>query len=653
MSEEQGKYTGIANPRSMFVEGPFGAGKTSFAIETLFAWLEGGIAPEKILVLVPQRTLSRRYLLALRDSRRGPPGDVEIRTPGGLAKDVSGLYWPMVAAEAGFKQPQRPPRFLTIETSQYAMARFVDEAVQMGKFDAINVSPQQIARQIIDNMGKAALMGIDYRLVPDLLSAAWGKERKDWRTRLIVEHVEEESPLTHDLIAAWLPRLEGALLTYEWDSGYRVFLGAAPEDGHRLRERCEGILVLDRSRVMSPGMEALQREVAYSLRRAPDPAGDGSQPAFRFQFNSYYPEMIGWVADTIQHLVEDEGVAPREIAVLAPFLSDALRFSLGQALDARGIPHLSHRPSRALRDEPAARALLALAALAHPHWFQANPAQRMPPQSDVAHALEQAIAGLDPVRARLLAKVVYRPGGEDVLTAWDRIQPEMQARITYLVGERYMRLRSWLLDYRAGEVAALDHVFRRLFDEVLARPGFGFHDDPEAGRVTAELVESAQKFRQALSTDARPDLNEVGRRYLSIVEQGLLAALYVASWRDELADAVFMAPAYTFLLRNRAVDVQFWLDVGSLGWWELLDQPLTHPYVLSRAWPQGQMWADSDEYERQQDMLYRIMSGLVRRCRREVYLGISDLGEQGYEQRGPMLRIFQQILRRHPHEEQV
>src|SRR5574341_564278 len=89
MSEEQGKYTGIANPRSMFVEGPFGAGKTSFAIETLFAWLEGGIAPEKILVLVPQRTLSRRYLLALRDSRRGPPGDVEIRTPGGLAKDVS------------------------------------------------------------------------------------------------------------------------------------------------------------------------------------------------------------------------------------------------------------------------------------------------------------------------------------------------------------------------------------------------------------------------------------------------------------------------------------------------------------------------------------------------------------------------------------
>jgi hypothetical protein len=94
--------------------------------------------------------------------------------------------------------------------------------------------------------------------------------------------------------------------------------------------------------------------------------------------------------------------------------------------------------------------------------------------------------------------------------------------------------------------------------------------------------------------------------------------------------------------------VQFWLDVGATGWWERLDQPLTHPYVLSRSWTQGDVWSDGDEFERQQDMLYRIMSGLIRRCRRQVYLGISDLGEQGYEQRGPMLRLFQQILRRHP-----
>ncbi len=53
-----------------------------------------------------------------------------------------------------------------------------------------------------------------------------------------------------------------------------------------------------------------------------------------------------------------------------------------------------------------------------------------------------------------------------------------------------------------------------------------------------------------------------------------------------------LAPAYTFLMSNRPVDYQFWLDVGSRGWFERLYQPLTHPYVLSREWPAGQSWTD-------------------------------------------------------------
>lgn len=694
-------YAGIPNPRSMFVEGPFGSGKTTFATETLSAWLEAGIPPENILVLIPQRTLARHYLPALPGVPRGVSSWIETRTLGGLAKEAIELYWPLVAKEAGFHEAHRSPRFLTIETSQYAMSRFVDEAVHNGEFDAINVSPQQIARQVVDNLGKAAIMGIDYREIPERLSAAWGTERPrkrilvyqaagrvahayrqyclenrllDYalqielfnrllqnpdfqadffhsRTHLIAEHVEEEPYFTHRLIADWLPHLDGALLTFEWDGGYRVFLGADPENADKLREHCDGVLTLGQSYVTGPGLVALNREVAYSLKRpGARPVEENVDLAFRYAFHDYYPQMIDWVAETTASLVHDAGIPPREIAIVAPFLSDALRFSLGQKLDAFAIPHVSHRPSRALRDEPAARCLLTLTALAHPAWGE------VPPQADVAHALEFAIEGLDPVRARLLSKVVYRPSRDEMLTAFEQINPDMQSRITYLVGQRYEKLRGWLLAYQAGETAPLDHFFTRLFGEVLSQPGYGFHGEAgaehvtEAGRVTSELVESARKFRQALSTDAHPGLEQVGRQYFTIVKQGLLAALYVASWRDE-PNAVFMAPAYTFLMRNRAVDVQFWLDVGAAGWWERLDQPLTHPYVLSHSWESGRVWKESDEYQRQQEMLYRVMSGLIRRTRRAIYLGISDLGEQGYEQRGPMLRVFQQILKRHPYED--
>jgi hypothetical protein len=113
---------------------------------------------------------------------------------------------------------------------------------------------------------------------------------------------------------------------------------------------------------------------------------------------------------------------------------------------------------------------------------------------------------------------------------------------------------------------------------------------------------------------------------------------------------VLLAPAYTFLMSNRPVDVQFWLDVGSRGWWERLYQPLTHPYVLSRRWPREAVWTDTHEVAARQEALYRLALGLVRRCRQRVFLGLSQLGEQGYEQKGPLLQAFQRVLRRLPDE---
>jgi hypothetical protein len=99
-------------------------------------------------------------------------------------------------------------------------------------------------------------------------------------------------------------------------------------------------------------------------------------------------------------------------------------------------------------------------------------------------------------------------------------------------------------------------------------------------------------------------------------------------------------------MRNRPVDVQFWLDVGGGGWWERLYQPLTQPYVLSRHWPRDTIWTDQDEVEARNETLYRLTQGLIRRCRERVYLGLSELGESGREQKGHLLQVIQRVFRR-------
>jgi hypothetical protein len=71
---------------------------------------------------------------------------------------------------------------------------------------------------------------------------------------------------------------------------------------------------------------------------------------------------------------------------------------------------------------------------------------------------------------------------------------------------------------------------------------------------------------------------------------------------------------------------------------------LTHPYVLSRHWDAERPWDTADELAANQDRLTRLAVGLIRRCRRRIYLGLSELNEQGYEQRGPLLWAFNQVL---------
>ncbi len=256
--------------------------------------------------------------------------------------------------------------------------------------------------------------------------------------------------------------------------------------------------------------------------------------------------------------------------------------------------------------------------------------------------------GTDLIRAQLLAEIVYHP--KDLgLSSFEEIKPNVQERITYTLGERYAALRNWLSFYRDGDPLPLDHFLRKLFGEVLSQPDYGFHENLDAVRVAASLIESVKKFRDALEPTSKDPVGfgnplVLGKEYLAMLQDGVIAAQYLKSWRTEDTNAVLVAPAHTFLMMNRPVSIQFWLDPGSNGWVERLAQPLTQPYILRREWDASRIWTDAEEVAAQTESLARLVQGLLSRCREKVYLGIADLGETGFEQRGVLLRAFQKAL---------
>ena len=672
----------------VFLSGPAGTGKTTVGVERVLHLLENGIPGNQILLLVPQRTLATPYYDALHSPNTPAGGAVSILTVGGLARRMVDLFWPIVSEAAGFENPNHPPTFLTLETAQYYMAHLVRPLLAEGYFDSLSLDRNRLYSQIVDNLNKAAVHGFSHTEIGERLKSAWvgdpGQRRiyedvqhcaslfrefclahnlldfslqleiffhqlwvaplcNEYLTtefrHLIFDNLEEDTPVTADLLSDWLPKFESVLLIYDSNAGYRRFLGADPDSTADLAEIKDIQTQFESGFVSTEQVSAFGISLANAIQPEENSPFEIPNSPFAIRYPNpairFYPDMLDWVADQIAALV-NAGTSPGEIVVLAPYLSDALRYALVDRLDRLEIPSRSHRPSRSLREEPSTRCLLTLSKLAHPQWGL------IPPKADVAYALMQASADLDLVRAQLLVEIVYRKGK---LTTFDAIKPEVQERITFVLGGRYEHLRLWLENYQADESQELDHFLSRLFGEVLSQPGFGFHVDYNAGSIAANLVESVQKFRWVAGDVLTAENVPLGKEYLQMVEDGVIAAQYLQPWQTDPEDAVFLAPAYTFLMANRPGDYQFWLDVGSRGWYERLYQPLTHPHVLSRHWPVGQPWTDINEMEYGQDALYRLSLGLVRRCREGIFLGLSELGEQGYEHKGELLRAIDRALR--------
>jgi superfamily I DNA/RNA helicase len=672
----------------LFVSGRAGMGKTTVGVERMRHLLAQGVPADSILMLTPQRTMQEPYLDLLFSPERQAGGEVTPATIGGLAQRMCDLFWPFAAEAAGFKNPDQPPVFLTLETAQYYMAFLVRPLLEQGYFQSLTIDRNRLYSQILDNLNKAAVVGFPYTEIGSRMDAAWfgdpvqrriyqdaqecatlfreycldhnlldfslqleifsnilwpqeqvqGYLKRTYR-HLIYDNVEEDAPRAHDIIHEWLADFDSALLIYDNEAGYRYFLGGDAISGYALSEACDKRIEFTESFVSSENIIQLSDMLVSAITHR-EVENTYSENTLEFILKHFYPEMLDEVTGKIKSLIEENGIPPSEIVVLAPYLSDALRFSITNRLEAAGIPWRSHRPSRSLRDEPASRTLLTLSALAHPQW------NVHPTKFDMAHALMFAL-DTDLIRAQLLTEIVYHQRDLQ-LSPFDKIKPEMQERITYLLGEKYTNLRNWISEYHEVTPQPFDFFLRKLFGEVLSQPDYGFHRNMDAVRIASSLIESIKKFRNALDLTGFREANlsgfDLGKEYIAMLEDGVIAAQYLESWRTENKETVLVAPAHTFLMMNRPVSVQFWLDPGSSGWAQRLSQPLTHPYVLSRHWESGRLWMDEDEVNAETESLARLSGGLLSRCREKLFLALADLSETGYEQRGTLLKAFQKVL---------
>ncbi len=672
---------------SNFLSGPAGSGKTAIASAFLTQLLSEGIPGENILILVPQRSLGLIYQDTISQFDQFNNSFPTIQTMGGIAQRLIRLFWPFVLNELNFQEHQ-PPIFLTLETAQYYCSKVCEPYFEKGYFQTIHAEKQRIYSQILDNLNKAAVIGFDYQTVAQKLTNAWSKEPEHiiayreaqecaiafrnfclennlldfslqfeifannlWKIPqvhnylankyqyLIYDNSEEDVPVTHQIIREWLPDFDSSLIIYDEDGGFRAFLGADPISAFSLKNQCTNIHQLSGSWVSSETIQKLIPVFKDTLAYQPLNINEPELLNFvQFEHNMYFPKMIDSVVENISNLINQHNLPLNQIAILAPYVSDALRFQIQTRLEEKGLQVISHRPSRSLREENATHVMLTWAKLAHPDLkLKLN-------KFDIRNALTYSINGLDPLRAELMAQVLFSPKNQFSLNDVNEIRAEMQNRFTFNAAAQYAKIREWLLSYLENP-KDLDIFLAQFFGEVLSQPGFGFHNDFQSAAVIAKLIESVQKFRRVTGTNFIDDPLGLTNEYIQMVSSGTIAASYLETWQQPDENAVYLSPAYTYIMQNRPVSVQIWLDIGSQGWWQRLIQPLTQPYVLSNNWIEGAKWTDINEFATNQQNITRLVTGLLRRCGDQVFMYTAGYNERGEEEKGYLLQAIQRLLK--------
>ena len=693
LSDAQNKIVESPLDKTLYLHGPAGTGKTTSAIARLKYLADKGVPGYNILLFFPQRNLSSPYSDLINSAEFPPSSKPALATLGGLARRVVSHFWPIIKQNFSDFSGTASPVFLTLESSLYFMSKLVEPLIlEQGYFSSVTIQRNRLYSQILDNLNKSAVNVFPHTEIGERLVSSWigetaqgmvfhqaqecaalfrehcyqnnlldyslqveiflealssidiiGDYIQSQYKHLIYDNCEEDVPAAHDLVRSLLTESESALIIFDDDAGYRSFLGASPSSASMLSASCDLTMSLSESYVTSKPLASFSRSLSSVINRA-SPQQNSNDNDFKgsvsIEYRDNLPELAAWVGQEISSLIST-GVSPGNIVILAPYLSDSSRFILTEELTNLNIPHFSHRPSRALRDEPAARTVLTLAALAHPEWnIQLT-------VNELSSAFYQVIKDIDLPRAYLLSKeALSSPGSSLDLLDFDQFSSALRERITFYNGNRYQTLVNWMREYQSSPPAPLDHFITLLFGEILAQPGYGFHDDFQQARIVDQIRESFQKFRQSAGTVLDLSTSAFGAEYSRMVKTGILANQHLPSWNISQEHSTYIAPAYTYLLSNQPVEYQFWLDTGSRGWYERIFQPLTNPYVLARDWTRGEKWSDTEEQDMNLTNLDRLSSGLIRRCKKRVYFCLTETDEMGYEQKGLLLQSINTLLQK-------
>lgn len=636
--------------QSLFLEGPAGTGKTTAAVSYVTKLINSGISPHSILVVLSHQPLVQVYQSLLHNAGIDELPDM-FTFPDFVLHSLR-IFWSQMS------KWESEPAFIGADLSRYYIARFIEPYMQSGVFQNIRLSKSRLVSQIFDHYQQAGSNGLTLEEAEEKAVRGWSNihssRRKIYQAvsavlhqyrafclsnqlldnvsqvdlfshqlldilpfddyfasqyqYLIVDNIEEMPAVGHDFIFWCLERLPQSLIIHDWDGGFRASAGADSANALQLRDIARVTTVFNNYIDLSPQMIALIEGIKPILsadKTHPETSVPQQSSAWEWISCSDYPEMVRLCARAVQKLLERKSVKPNDIAIIAPYLTDSLRFALQSEFEDLGIPVLSDRPSYPLKNEPLIKAVLVLLNIVLPIGAAPSP-------DEVAQMLHLFINDLDPLRASLLTQVAY----QGRLLSFQGLPQSTQLRLGSELGQYYENL--WIWAYENAQLLpqiSLAEFLQRFLTEVLSQQGFVGHNRPDKLNIFQKMIRACQDFQEPGFKSPDADFTTLNQEFIHVMKEGLITDEGNITLTD--TQAASMSSIYTYLIQGKPAVYQFWLDIQHPAWWKLSSQPITRPHTLRRSFT-GE-WTDEIEEQIQQQEFHNMILGLLRRCKTKVY----------------------------------
>ena len=459
---------------------------------------------------------------------------------------------------------------------------------------------------------------------------------------IFADDLDDYPAIARDIFELMLNKGSQGVFTYNPDGKIRLGLNADPDYLAGLQSYCQSLETNFTENNLA--VEFADRAIALVTEQAYLIEAPESIQALQTTSRA---ELLRQTAEVIIDGVQNKGIQPEEIAIIAPGLDEIARYSLIEILTAKGIPIAPLNEQRPIISSPGVRSLLTLLGLIY------SDLGRLVDRDAIAEMLTvfsqqphkgKLIPDIDPVRAGLIADYCYHVDPKypylasvETFQRWDRLGHQAT--------NAYEKIVKWIEASKAKQQKESFYTPTVLLSEAVAyffRNGAYLTSDRIA--ILREFMETAQHFWEV---DRRLRQNEPSfqtqtatvAQFILLLRRGTITAnpRPLRQFTPKVG-AVTLATVFQYRSLRKSHRWQFWLDASSPLWSQGGAATLFAAPLFLKQWT-GKAWMPEDDYEMDNLRLQRILKDILARAESQIFLCHSDLGVNGTEQAGALLPL--------------